>query len=99
MVLHYIKLTIRNLLNNKIYSLISILGLTIGFACAFTISFFIIREISFDTCHKKKRQIYRVLIENKDIGYSTPLTPSILTPTLKSEFPEILNYTYTQFTI
>lgn len=93
MVLHYIKLTIRNLLNNKIYSLISILGLTIGFACAFTISFFIIRETSFDTCHKKKRQIYRVLIENEDIGSSTPLTPSILTPTLKSEFPEILRVT------
>ena len=80
-------------MNNKIYSLISILGLSIGFACAFTISFYTIREISFDTYHKKKRQIYRVLIENKDIGTLTPLTPSILAPTLKSEFPEILKVT------
>ena len=54
------KLAFRNLLRNKSFSFINILGLTIGIASCIVIGLYIFNELSFDKFHSNHRQIYRV---------------------------------------
>jgi len=61
MLKNYIKIAWRNLLKNKIYSLINISGLGIGMACCFLIFMYVKDEVSFDQYHENKDNIYRVV--------------------------------------
>ncbi len=50
----------RNLVKNKLYSVINITGLTIGLAVGILILIWVQDEFSFDTFHKKEANIYKV---------------------------------------
>lgn len=54
----------RNLVRNKVYSLINITGLALGLACAILIMLYTKDEISFDAFHKKGDRIYRIVNEH-----------------------------------
>ncbi|HLY69796.1 MAG TPA: ABC transporter permease, partial [Puia sp.] len=58
---NYFKTAWRNLVNNKIFSFINILGLTIGIMVCMMIYLFIMNEFSFDRFHKNNDSIYRVM--------------------------------------
>ena len=60
MLKNYIKIAVRNLKQNKIYSIISILGLAIGIAGCLMIALYVQEEISYDRFNEKAEQIYRV---------------------------------------
>lgn len=55
-----IKLFIRSLKRNKLFSLINILGLTIGFYASILIYIYVQNEMSYDTFHENGDNIYRV---------------------------------------
>lgn len=57
----YLKVAWRNLLKSKVFSLINILGLTIGITVCLMIYLFILNEFSFDKFHANKKNIYRVM--------------------------------------
>lgn len=57
---NYFKTAFRNLLQNKIYSFITIAGLSIGLACAMLIILYVQDEVSYDRFHKNVSQIYRI---------------------------------------
>ncbi|RFS26869.1 ABC transporter permease [Chitinophaga silvatica] len=57
----YFKTAWRNLIKNKVFSFINILGLTIGIAVCMMIYLFIMNEYSVDQFHKNKAHIYRVM--------------------------------------
>ncbi len=59
----YFKIAIRNLLKNRIYSLINITGLTIGFACCLIVLLYAQSELSYNDFHDKGDRLYRVLRE------------------------------------
>ncbi|MEI9807065.1 MAG: ABC transporter permease [Bacteroidota bacterium] len=61
MIKNYLKVAWRNLMKNKVFSFINILGLTIGITVCMMIFLFIMNEFSFDTFHKQKKNIYRVM--------------------------------------
>jgi len=61
MLRNYLKIAIRTLAQNKIYSLINIAGLTIGLTCAMLILLYVKDEVSFDRFHKKSASIYRIV--------------------------------------
>jgi len=63
MKLYYFKIAIRNLLRNKLYSLINIAGLAVGITAFFLISIFIKYERSFDAFYKNSDRIYRLRYE------------------------------------
>ena len=48
MLKNLIKLAVRNLLKDKVYSLINVLGLTIGITCSLFLLMCIIDELSYD---------------------------------------------------
>ncbi len=61
MLKNYLKIAWRNLMKNKIFSFINILGLTIGITVCMMIFLFIMNEFSFDKFHKQGKNIYRVM--------------------------------------
>jgi putative ABC transport system permease protein len=58
---NYFKTAWRNLMKNKMFSSINILGLTIGITVCMMIYLFIMNEFSFDRFHKNNDRIYRVM--------------------------------------
>lgn len=89
MIIHYFKATIRILKRNKLNLIINLFGLTIGLTASFLILNYILFEIGYDNYHKKKKRIYRVLNEKKDVQWTSPLTPYILSEYLKNDIAEI----------
>ncbi|HZF63208.1 MAG TPA: ABC transporter permease, partial [Chitinophagaceae bacterium] len=93
MLKNYFLTAYRNLLRNKSYAAINVVGLAVGIA-AFLLIFLVIEfETSFDTFHKKRDRIYRVSTEfnNPDgKGYS-PGVPAPVTETLRTDFPQLEN--------
>ena len=91
---NYLKTAWRNLLKNKVFSLINILGLAIGLCCFLLISMYVLDELSYDKFNTKADRIYRV---NSDIrmggtDLTLPVTPDIMGATLKKDYPEIEEY-------
>ncbi len=60
MLKNYLKIAIRNLIKNKIYSFINLAGLSIGLACVLVIVSYVNLELSYDKFHKNYKDIYRV---------------------------------------
>lgn len=56
----YLKIAYRNLLKNKVFSLINILGLAIGMAACLLILQYVSFELSYDDFHEKAANIYRI---------------------------------------
>lgn len=92
MLKNYLKVTVRNLLKNKGYFAINLLGLTIGVACALLIFVVIRYEMSFDGFHTKADRIYRVGagIKDKDgqenFGGDSHYS---LAPAIRNEFADL----------
>ncbi|SDW17385.1 putative ABC transport system permease protein [Hydrobacter penzbergensis] len=68
MIRNYFKTAWRNLLRNKIYSFINIIGLSLGLACAMLIMLFVKDEVSYDRFHKDVSHIYRIVSKAKRNG-------------------------------
>jgi len=64
MLRNYFKIALRNLQRRKAYTLINVLGLSLGFASAILIFSFVKYHLSFDTFHSKKDRIYRIVTED-----------------------------------
>ncbi|SIN73023.1 ABC transporter permease [Chitinophaga niabensis] len=89
---NYLKIAFRNLLKNKVYSLINIFGLAIGMAACFFIFQYIRFELSYDKFHVNGNNIYRVPITYAG-GFSQGtniLNHPAVGPAMKAEFPEVV---------
>ncbi|HEC43124.1 MAG TPA: FtsX-like permease family protein [Bacteroides sp.] len=89
---NFIKIAIRSILRQKIYSLINILGLAVGLASSILISLFIIHELSYDRFHTKSDQIQRLCVKGR-IGEQDMNMAFTAMPTAEAftrEFPEII---------
>lgn len=64
MIKQYIKLFIRQLIKNKIYSAFSLLSLIIALTTCLIISIYTDYEYSFDSFHKNNSEIYRVIMSD-----------------------------------
>ncbi len=89
MLIHYIKTAFKNVYHQKIYSFITILGLALGLAVSFFILSFVIHELSYDSFHRKKDRIFRLVSENKIHNWNLTHTPYPLADALVNDFPEI----------
>jgi putative ABC transport system permease protein len=91
MIKNYFKTAVRNLRRNKSYTLINILGLSVGIAASWLIFLVIQFETSFDNFHKKKDRIYRIatLLHSQDGIKYTPGCAFPAGPQLRIDFPQI----------
>lgn len=90
MISNYIKIAWRNLVRNKSFSLINILGLAVSMSICLLIIMIVMDQYSYDTYHSKKDRIYRVHTtryqENQGETASSALP---LAEKLKREYPMI----------
>lgn len=91
MLSNYLKLTIRNLVNNKVYTFINIFGLAVGVSCFILISLFVKDEITYDNFNKNAERIFRVNAHYKigDNRFNMANSPVPLGNVLVDEYPEI----------
>jgi len=87
MLKNYIKITWRNIRNNKIYSFINIMGLAVGMACCILILLWVQDELSFDKFHENYSDIYRTIPELQGTKYSS--NPLALAAVFKEQYPEV----------
>ena len=93
---NYLKLTIRDLMLNKGYFIINLLGLIIGITAFTLIVLWIKTEISYDKFHKHANDIYRVdylLYEEGVLEQHSASGSHGVGREIKNAFPEVLDYT------
>jgi putative ABC transport system permease protein len=61
MLYNYLKIAIRNLVRNKVYSFINIFGLALGVACCLLLALYIQDEVRVDKHHRGLENIYRII--------------------------------------
>jgi ABC-type antimicrobial peptide transport system permease subunit len=89
---NYLFTSLRILWRHKVFSLINILGLTLGITCSLLILLWVRDEYSVDAFHKNKSSLY-IIYERQsnddrvDAGY---YTPGPLGDELKKKIPEVL---------
>ncbi|MDR0737730.1 MAG: ABC transporter permease [Prevotellaceae bacterium] len=87
--------TFRYFTRDKVFSLINMLGLTIGFTAVLYIGCYIAREVTYDNFHKDGAYIYRVsteaTVKGESSGEHYVITPPI-GPAMKSNLPEVEEY-------
>ena len=95
MIRNYLKTALRNLLRNPMYTMINIIGLTIGITCSLLILIFIKHEFSFDRFNEKKDDLQRVVFEFVDPEGSTmsPQMTAPVGPAMVEAFPEVVRST------
>ncbi|NIN92451.1 hypothetical protein GTO36_05595, partial [bacterium] len=95
MLKNYLKIALRNIRRHKGYSFINITGLAIGMACCILILLWVQDELSYDRFHENAADIYRVIQDINFADHSTTwaITQGPLGPSLKEDFPEIINAT------
>ena len=88
---NYFKVALRYLLRYKTYTVINLLGLSVGITCCILIMLFVRSEFSYDRFHTKADRIYRVWQEEKFQGedFVNTITPLPMGPAMQSNLPEV----------
>jgi putative ABC transport system permease protein len=96
MIRNYLKLAWRNLIRNKGFTLLNILGLATGIAATAIILIWIDYEVSFDRFHAKGERIF--IAYNLDVNgdgekWAWNTTPKVMASALQQDYPEVENTT------
>ena len=91
MLITYLKIALRNMMRQKSFSVINILGLTIGLTAFLAIALYVTDELSYDRFHAQADRIYRAVITADFDGQTTKWggAPNLLAPTAAKEIPEV----------
>ena len=94
MIKTYFKTAWRNLSKHKAYSLINILGLTLGIASCLVIFLVVKYELNYDRFHSKANRTYRVTLNAIDFN---PSVSFAVAPAMRTDFPELEAVSQTWF--
>ena len=92
MLKNYLLLAVKNFRKQKMFSLINMLGLTVGITCCLMIFLFIMNEFSYDNFHQNGKNIYRVMRVSyndgtaRNISYLSPPYG----PALRNDYPDAI---------
>ncbi len=94
MLKNYLKIGFRSLIKQRIYSMINILGLSVGLASVIMILMYVEDEYSYDKFHTKGDRIYKVFLERIYPDHITKYAtiPHSFAEQMKIDFPEVENY-------
>lgn len=92
MLTNYLKIAWRNLIANRVFSGINIVGLSAGLAAVLFILLFVQDEVSYDRFHERGNRLYRLVQHTTDpeVGErKTSVTGMPQGPTFAREIPEV----------
>jgi putative ABC transport system permease protein len=92
-------LAFRLLVRDRIYTMVTVVGLATGIAASLLIYLWVLDETSYDRFHEKGENIYKIITRHKiDPDQIWTTSPFPLAPGLAEQFPEIVDFTRT-FTV
>lgn len=85
------KVAFRNIGKDRIYSVLNILGLTLGITCSLFLFLYLLDELSYDQFHPKKDRIYRVVTHftESDNQFTWPSGQIPLAQELEENYPDV----------
>jgi putative ABC transport system permease protein len=86
MLITYFKVALRNLLNNKLHTVINMAGLALGIASVFFMAIYVRHEWGYDKYLEGYEDVYRVAWVNEN---PQTRTPHPMAQAMKDEFPEV----------
>ncbi|ASV30549.1 ABC transporter permease [Maribacter cobaltidurans] len=88
---NYLKIAWRNLVRNKSFSLLNILGLSIGLTVTALILLWVNYEMGFNQFHENKDRIYQVYNKYEVDGeiWTWNSTPKVMATAIKTDYPEV----------
>src|SRR5690349_21240219 len=92
---NYFKIAWRNLLRNKIFSVIKILGLSLGLTVCMLIFLYTKDEVSYDQFQENKTQLYRIVQDwqmGKEPAQTIGITNGVMGETFAKEIPEVQQF-------
>ena len=95
MIQNYLKIAWRNLVRNRGFSLINILGLTIGMTCSILIFIWVKDELGYNKFHANYKELYQVMA-HRDFNNQVFTDESMVLPlakALESSAPQVKNAT------
>ena len=93
MILNHLRIAVRNLFRNRLYSLINIGGLAVGLAVCMTILLYVVHEHSYDRFHHDAQRIFWMSTE-KSIHhpYIAPFMSYVDAPMVQQADPRVESY-------
>lgn len=93
MLKNYIKVALRSLGKQKVYSIINVTGLAISITACLLIVLYVKHELSYDTFFPNADRIYKLVLERKYPNHSTffSVVPHSYAGVLQQDFPEVEN--------
>ncbi|MFC1543555.1 ABC transporter permease, partial [Candidatus Neomarinimicrobiota bacterium] len=91
MLKNYATIAVRNFLKHWFFSLINVLGLSVGLACSILLLLYVFDELSYDRFYPTAERVVRIGLDGK-LGEQEILvaaTPAPMASTLRAEFPEV----------
>ncbi|MFP4024450.1 MAG: ABC transporter permease [Thiohalospira sp.] len=92
MLKNYIKIALRNLVSQKFFSIINILGLAVGIAATIMLLLYVQHELSYDKFHKNYENTYRIISSIKQGDREPMVVPVALAnaaEVIETKMPEI----------
>ncbi|MFZ0473181.1 MAG: ABC transporter permease, partial [Bacteroidales bacterium] len=89
---YYFKIAFRNILRNKLFSSINIIGLAVGITAFLMILVYVRYERSYDTFHRNSDRIYRLLYQRSSAEGETVKFASCCPPAairIRELYPEV----------
>ncbi len=89
---NYIKIAFRNLKKDKQFTLLNVIGLSAGVACALLIYLWVVDELSYDKFFVNNKQIYQVMEHRKNSGNQslTDESSGLVSDVLKVQDPQVM---------
>ncbi|AXE19631.1 macrolide ABC transporter permease [Runella rosea] len=95
MLRNYLKIALRTLWKNRLFTGINIVGMSVGMACVVVLVLFAQKCLTFDTFHEKSNRIYYVQTESSN-GQKYGQTVYPILDQLLKDYPEIETGTHIQ---
>jgi putative ABC transport system permease protein len=96
MIHNYLTVAFRNFSRQKSYTMLNIVGLSLGMAASLFITQYVKYERSFDAFHSRANDIYRIQYNgwhNGQLNFESAVAVPAVGPALKNNFPEVEAYT------
>ncbi len=95
MFINYLKIALRNFWKQRIYTLINVLGLSVGIACFIGIVAYTSNELNYDKHHENAENIFRIKLigDMSGTAFEAAVTGAPVGKILYEELPEVILYT------
>ncbi len=75
MLKNYFKIALRNLVKNRLFTLVNLLGLVLGLVTFLVLFAYVATQWSYNDFHSRKDSIFRIVVTEGDGNYETYLPP------------------------